>query len=603
MKNQAEDKYTIHTLIDNDTAELVKMTCTDCGASLEIVDQTHARCPYCEQTYVIDEARGVVVNVNVDYGDSAEVQRTVKKTQHLLIGFLIVAVVIALFILGYNVAANRSLLSSSDLDAPIQEQGNLLVIFCKDVFDKEYREITPEEFASIRYIKYDYKRDGDSNDHYHVVYYSFTNYEDCESEEEFSDTVRSWTYEDSKASWPSDFSMMTGLTRIDTTDSTWMSLLHFSPDCKISYVSSDDSLEIISSKVNPQYVRVLDLGAFSDKLNGLEQYENLEVLKAKNAHLYTTTNLSGIKKCSRLKELYLSCADTYEGVDEIAELSELKSLYMNGVTLSQCDFLKRIPQLEELSMKVGEDADLSILTYLPNLRKFDTIIDADGINTDQLLVLTKLESLRVTVNNKEDFLRLAQLTNLKSLRVYASFDEMDKRYHYLPIDISVFSQMPQLEQLQIRVSRMGGVCGAESILNMSAIKTFAMEAVIPGKKLWLDQNLLVDNPNLETFCIKDLSVWDVVSEEEENYDFLSHYPNMKELWLVSSDLTDISFVSALTNLEKCELEDNSITDYSPLSNCKKLEYLCVGLIGSNAVPDMPKDVEVVQDMHHFNIEL
>ena len=36
---------------------------------------------------------------------------------------------------------------------------------------------------------------------------------------------------------------------------------------------------------------------------------------------------------------------------------------------------------------------------------------------------------------------------------------------------------------------------------------------------------------------------------------------------------------------------------------QKLEYLCVGLIGSNAVPDMPKDVEVVQDMHHFNIEL
>ena len=603
MRNQAEDKYTIHTSIDNDTAELARMTCIDCGASLELVDKTHARCPYCKQTYVIDEARGVAVNVNVDYGDSAEVQKTVKKTQHLLIGFLIAAAVIALFILGYNIAANRSLLSSSDSDAPIQEQGNLLVIFCKDIFDKEYRKITPEEFASIRYIKYDYKRDGDSNDHYHVVYYSFTNYEDCESEEEFLDTVRSWTYEDSKANWPSDFSMLTGLTRIDTTDSTWMSLLQFSPDCKISYVASDDSLEIISSKVNPEYVSVLDLGAFSDNLNGLEQYENLEVLKAKNAHLYTTTNLSGIKKCSKLKELYLSCADTYEGVDEIAELSELKSLYMNGVTLSQCDFLKKIPQLEELSMQVGEDADLSILTYLPNLRKFDTIMDADGVSIDQLSVLTKLESLRVTVNNKEDFLRLAQLKNLKSLRVYASFEEMDERYHYLPIDISVFSQLTQLEQLQIRVSNMGGICGVESILNMPTIKTFAIEAVIPGKKLWLDTELLVDNPNLATFCMKDLSVGDVVTKEEETFDFLSHYPNMNELWLASSDLTDISFVSALTNLERCDFEDNDITDYSPLSNCKKLEYLCVGLFGSNAVPDMPKDVEVVQDVHWFNIEL
>ena len=103
--------------------------------------------------------------------------------------------------------------------------------------------------------------------------------------------------------------------------------------------------------------------------------------------------------------------------------------------------------------------------------------------------------------------------------------------------------------------------------------------------------------------MKDLSVGDVVTKEEETFDFLSHYPNMNELWLASSDLTDISFVSALTNLERCDFEDNDITDYSPLSNCKKLEYLCVGLFGSNAVPDMPKDVEVVQDVHWFNIEL
>ena len=103
---------------------------------------------------------------------------------------------------------------------------------------------------------------------------------------------------------------------------------------------------------------------------------------------------------------------------------------------------------------------------------------------------------------------------------------------------------------------MGGVCGAESILNLSTIKTFAVETVSPGRNLILDKELLVDNPNLETFYMKDLN-----------------------------------------------LEDNDITDYSALSNCKKLEYLCVGLISPNTVPDMPEDVEVVQEIHNFSIDL
>ncbi|MDD6307589.1 MAG: hypothetical protein PUA75_11765, partial [Clostridiales bacterium] len=154
-----------------------------------------------------------------------------------------------------------------------------------------------------------------------------------------------------------------------------------------------------------------------------------------------------------------------------------------------------------------------------------------------------------------------------------------------------------------RVSNMGGVCGAESILNMSTIKTFAVETVIPGRNLILDKELLVDNPNLETFYMKDLNLEDAVTEEKGDFDFFSHYPNIKELWLLNSDLTEISFLSALTNLERCDLEDNDITDYSALSNCKKLEYLCVGLIGSNTVPDMPEDVEVVQEIHNFSIDL
>lgn len=603
MKKQTEDNnYRIQTSIDNDSAELVKMECTNCGASLTVVDKTHAKCPFCGQNYLIDEAKGIVVNVNVDYGDSAEVRQSVKRTQRLLIGFLIAAVVVTAIIFAFNMAAHKSVFSSSDSDAPIQEKGNLLVIFCKDIFQKEYQDITPEEFASIRYIKYTYQRDGNSNDHYHVVYYSFTNYEECGSEEEFFDTVHTWTYEDSKASWPSDFTMLTGLTRIDTTDTVWLSSINFSPESKISYVTTDDNLEIVSSKVKPEYVKVLDLGIFGSNLNGLEQYQNLEVLIADNVHFNNETDLAGIDKCQKLKKLVLNCADTYRGEENLTKLSELKSLSMNGVVLSECDFLKELPQLEELSVAVGEDdTDLSMLTYLPNLKTLDTR-HSEYIPVEPLLALKNLENLTVSVETKEDFEQLAQLAGLKTLHVYVSYDEIDEAYHHVPLDISVFSALPALENFQIEQSSMGSVCGAESLLNMPTLKSFAIGMVFSGNELFLDKELLEENPSLETFYANGLTVKDAVSGEEETFDFLSHYPNIKELWLIGCGLEDISFVSPLENLERCELEDNDISDYTPFLTCKKLEYLCIGLFGSNEMPDMPGDVEVVQETHDFGKE-
>lgn len=601
MKNQIEENYTIHTSVDNESAELVKMACTNCGASLTIVDKTHAKCPFCGQTYLIDEAKGIVVNVNVDYGNSAEVRQSVKKTQRLIIGFFIAAVVVTAIILAFNIAANKSVFSSSDSDAPVQENGNLLVIFCKDIFQKEYRDITPEEFGSIRYIRYTYQRDGNSDDHYHVVYYSFTNYEDCESEEEFLDTVSMWTYEDSKASWPSDFTMLTGLTRIDTTNSLWMSLINFSENCKISYVTTDDNLETVSSRVNPEYVKVLDLGTFSNNLNGLEQYKNLEVLKAQNTHLYNTTDLSGIGQCSKLRQLELNCADAYEGAEEIAELSELTSLSMNGVLLPECEFLKEMPQLEELTMDVGEDADLSILSYLPNLKKLDTGND-DIVSAKQLLVLSNLEDLTVSVDTLENIALLAELKKLKSLHLDTSYWEVDENYDEVPIDISIFSQLPELEYFYISRFSGGGFCGVESILNLPALKCFGVSVSALKEDFNLNREELIENSSLETFYLENVCACDSLTGEEGGFEFLSNYPNLKELWLQDCDLADISFASGLKNLERCHFEKNEITDYSPLKECKKLEYLCVGLDSSEVRPDVAEDVQVDWDLHFFGKE-
>ena len=65
-----------------------------------------------------------------------------------------------------------------------------------------------EELESIRYIRCFYEREGGEN--FNAIAYSFTDYRDCDSEEEFFETVKKWTYRMKSVSWPSDFTMLTG---------------------------------------------------------------------------------------------------------------------------------------------------------------------------------------------------------------------------------------------------------------------------------------------------------------------------------------------------------------------------------------------------------
>ena len=216
--------------------EALKLECTNCGGTLELEDKTHALCPYCGRRYLIDEAKGTVIYIQVDYSGNEELKGRVNRARRLLVGFLAMASVVVLIIFGFNIAARRSVFSTSDEDLPADAGGELLVIFCKDIFGKNFDEITPEELESIRYLRCSYEREGDRE--FNVISYSFTDYQDCEDEREFQRTVKKWTYRTRMVSWPSDYSMFTGLTRVDTTGSAWLSMLHFAEGNQISYVET-----------------------------------------------------------------------------------------------------------------------------------------------------------------------------------------------------------------------------------------------------------------------------------------------------------------------------------------------------------------------------
>lgn len=582
---QDQEPYVIRTSNQNEKAELLRLECTNCGASLELTDKTHAFCPYCGQKYLIDEARGTVINIQVDYSGNDEMYEAVSSTKKVLIVFLIVASLIALIIFGFNIAARKSVFSRSDEDIPVDANGQLLVIFCKDIFGKEYEDITEEELASIRYIRCAYEREGSES--FNMISYSFTDYQDCGSEEEFQDTVKTWTYRTKRVSWPSDYTMFTGLTRIDTTDAVWLSLLKFSPDSKINYVDTDDRLDTISNVLNPENIRVLHIGIMGTNLEGIGQYKNLEELDVDTNLTNASVDISGIEQCRKLKRLRLRCGKTYEGLSGLKELPELRSLYIDNVMLEDCTFLKELPGLEELSVYTGEDASLSILDSLPNLKRV-YFLDQEYILPGEIGRLEGVEELSIAIKEKEALEEIAALSTLSSLRLHMSIHE-----YQVPLDVSALGRLEGLEKLWIDNFWGGEITGVEPILRLPKLTVFWL-----GRKgtseveLLLDEEALEDNP-----AIGELGFWGCFPKsageetEELDFSFLGHFPGVKRLYLDDCDLTDISFAADLTDLRVCSLQGNQIGDLTPLLECRKLEKISVDKESASGVR-FPEDVMV-----------
>ena len=600
MKKVEDDSYTIHTGGPKDKAQLVDLECRNCGGTLELVDRTHAVCPYCGQKYLIDEARGTVVEIHVDYGDNAEVKSTLAETKRILFIFLGVVVLITLVIFGFNIAARKSVFSSSDTDIPVDENGELLAIFCKDVFGKEIKDITPEEFASIRYIKCGYVRQGGES--FNAIWYSYTDYQDCASEEAFQDTVQRWYYRTKQVSWPSDYTKFTGLTRIDTTDAVWLSLLHFSPDCKISYVETDNNIDTVNDILIPEYIKVLHIGIMGHSLEGIGAYTALEELSIDTNQLNQEMDLTGIEACQSLKRLHLRCADTYKGLEKLGELSQLESLYIDHVRLADSGFLKKLSGLKELSIYTGEEPDLSPLLSLSGLERL-AFLDSEYISQEGIQVLASLEGLKelkIAVNDVGCIEAVAGLTNLRALDLHMALHEYAD-YKQVPVDVSPLAALEHLERIQMDNFYMGEFTGLEPILNLPSLKAFWLgRGVASEAQPLLNVEALAENPAIEELHFQHCYPKDAATGEPLDFGFLTCYPNVKALYLDDCDLTDFSFLEELGNLRTVSLQENDLgrEDLKVLSVLKKLEMVCVEESLAEGLA-LGEDVEVYTDPYYL----
>lgn len=578
--------------------QLLKLECINCGASLKMLDKTHARCAHCNQNYLIDQIEDEIIDINVDYGNNKELKRAISTSKVLLIVFVSLVSIILLITLAYNIAARTSYFSSADYNLPVRNRGNLLVTFCEDIFGKDYSQITEEELATIKYIRCSYERD-ENDQTYNVVDYSFTDYQDCESEEAFQKTIQHWTYRTEMVSWPDSFSMFKGLTRINTNDAIGLNSIQLYNKNVISYVEADDSLKVIATALNPENIKVLHVGILGTTLDEIGQFTNLEELvmdsNLNKAGSGEVIDIRQLAVCKKLRKLELDCANGYTGKESLTELTQLESLYLSCTPLSECSFLKNLPQLKELYLYSGEEPDLSILSYLPNLKKL-CFMDYDDIDAEPLGALTNLEELEAHLDSMESLNKLTALKNLQKINVSVSIDyfPMEEQQY----DLSVLAQLPNLSDVSIEFEGGGRYIGIESILNMPKMERVSIEYDwrLGIFYLIINEELLQENPNIRMLKLGgyNCELVGVDTQESSDYNFIRNYKNIRELYLNECSLTNIDFVSELQELEICSLIGNEIDDYSKLLDCHKLKQLYVKS-GKEINVTFPPDVEVLEE--------
>lgn len=583
----------IKTSMYNEDPELMKLECRNCGAPLKLVDKTHAKCPYCGQKFLIDEATGVIIDVTIDYGDSPETRNLVRSIRKMLIAFFIVAAFVAAIILSYNIGARN-------LDAPASlakklsaKDAELLKVFCEDIFDKTYWKITEEELAQIRYIQCNnVQRDGEW---IQKISYSFTDYKDCAGEEEFKATIEEWYYNSESTEIPSDLTMFTGLTRVESSSFFELSDITFSKDAPIRYIATDESAKTISAVLDPKKVEVFYFAKDCDSLEGIEAYTNLLDLQMAYIPSESVIDLSCLKACTKLKRLYLYGNGRLTGIQTIGSLHELESLYVSSLYLHDCDFLSENTKLRELRIATGNQADFTVLTSLSELRRlyFTDDLNIPATEVLKLAELKNLEVLDITIEDLESLEVVAGLTQLKELYLGLSIHELSNKR---PVDLSILKNLTRLECVSIG-SWWNDLECVEVLLNQPKLKSLrigrggghGMSGF--GLKAWMNVDALQKSDILTKLSLVNCRLVDAATGETVGNEFWGEYPQLSELRMDGCGLSDISFLQQIKELRICSLRENEIMDFSPLQSCRKLEE--VDIYGNlSEWVELPADVKV-----------
>lgn len=334
-------------------------------------------------------------------------------------------------------------------------------------------------------------------------------------------------------------------------------------------------------------------------LTGLEEL-NLESSAIRDVNF--------LKSLTNLK--VLSLVDTEAiSLEPAGELSQLRSLRLEDNTSARdYDFLSRLTGLETLIL----DKDTSQPD--PGLSSLEQLADLEVCGLMSVSVLgnlKSLKSLKIHGCNIDEIQSLSSLSGLEKLSCYSSWT------YQAPLrSLNFLDGMTSLKYLDFcgieddsfwnsygrNMEIYGDISGA---LNHVGLEELYLNKCVFG----IDFGRLTDNPSLRVLQMKEVGlkknfhiesysgmtdIWYDDVSMDENIQFLTHYPGLRELYLDGNQITGVSFAAGLKELQRLGINNNYVTDLTPLNQLEKLEYLDIRQNPVSTTIEAGDSVEIVK---------
>lgn len=398
--------------------------------------------------------------------------------------------------------------------------------------------------------------------------------------------------------------------------------------------SFDNPAQVLSLVEDPTSIKELKLGYGADTLDGIEEFENLEVLYLDSSDidnidalislkqlkhltlndLENLTDFAVIGKLSSLETLRFIYCESLRSIDFISQLenlkmlgirySEIQNLYglenctaLTSLSVLDCYELKdlstveALTALEELALDVTYGCPEPKLEHLSGLKKLSLSRMQDCSFIENLSELTELHLTGCTLPDNFDGSKLSNLKTLSftyqnckqeltALKTLRSLEKIDMHGTVAYIDLAGLFNMPNLRELNLN--------DIQCEINFDNMARNDSLEILHMNNVLLYKNIYIENEGgIESIYYDDVDLAD-------HMDVFLKFPSLKELYLCGNGLTDLSFAEQIPTLEILDISNNYITSLSPLTGLPSLRKVICGDNPLKSAEGLGNSVEVIQ---------
>lgn len=614
----------------------IHLKCPNCGAELKLdLKKKTAHCFYCSSDFYLQEGPEDYLHVSTvrpEGFDRQKLKANKRNYKPILIvtGIILLVNVAFAIIAGIMEDKKEDTLSTDQFHADTQSlsyeqetepaakaastepESEFMKQILALIFHKNYEEQSSDEWEKIKYLKVKTSLDLNLSEFVTTISYSFEDYLDYKTEDEFQNTVTSYQImpDDKEGSLAvSDCRFLKNLTRLELPDE-YPEAEDFYELSQLSYLSVDGTMETILAAVHPEQITSLDLDYSMDTLDGIGQFTNLHRLSLDSCS--GVSDLTGLGELTELTDLSLIDLDDVTDVNALYQLTKLKSLVLDLEGLKELEFVENMTSLESLRILDGELLNYDVLKGNQSIKTLELDYNSNIKDLSPIATMTQLEDLSVPIYTCTGTEEFKNLTNLKRLYLstngntsisYISkmkkLEELTLNNCYITDDLECLTGLEHLNKLKLsRVMNLGSLSALNKLKGLKEVDLSGNDCYFDITDLFSNETVEVLNLNQSSFEADFTQLYKLKNLKELDLNGVKLYTNVK----VSSDgfFTNVDYdeqdindylpvIGKLENLQVLSMEDNQVTDISFLEGLDQLKVL-------NVKNNYIKDFEVLKSL-------